>query len=685
MMYHSNGARPGSRSGIAVRNSPAAQAAGFLFMDDDALKIGARHSRSDMEIGRSAKRKAREIVDDLERLGFSDEPELPAGEIVVSVGSEAKALGDGRIGGYLVRFSTAEDPDLDNDYFTPDTDFGEHARSPVYYNHGRDPELGKRKLASGELRKDSIGIWIETQLALRDEYERAIYELAKAGKLGWSSGTAPHLVEREKTGRAWRIVRWPLGLDASLTPTPAEPRAEAIPLKSIIATLATAGEPEPDGSTKTAMKDVTQNVKEKVTMTDNLAQAQATNTLELAELTKTLEALTKSVASIAEEVKALKTEPPKPSGIAEIVASGEAPAVKTTPKEDYATEQLNALKSLLKREIGPKEWEQHTRRIGQIPEQRAAADAFRDLIYHPFEPAYQQRFDSAMKATLRTSVGSLGGNIVPTEYANRVIGTLTEQSILRLAGAYQFPVANAGQFALPTVTRSGSAPLTAELGSLTQTEPTFERVTFTPYKYTALYIASIEQVADTNVPLEQVLLDNAAWQFVQSENNHFGAGTGTGQPQGVNQATTAVSAGSTLALLDENDVIDLYHAVPYQYRSNAVWFAHDQVIRRIRQLRENGTSGQFLWQPGLQAGQPDRLLGRPIYTLNSMASSGSTSNVLVFGDPRFYWIADFNNAGIDFRVLNELYAASGAVGWWFVRRFDGRIIIGEAFRGARLV
>jgi hypothetical protein len=102
----------------------------------------------------------------------------------------------------------------------------------VYYQHGADKKLGKRKLAKGELTQDELGIWIEAQLNLRDEYEKAIYSMAEKGKLGWSSGTAAHLVEKAADGR---ITTWPLGLDASLTPTPAEPRnITVIPLKSYI-------------------------------------------------------------------------------------------------------------------------------------------------------------------------------------------------------------------------------------------------------------------------------------------------------------------------------------------------------------------------------------------------------------------------------------------------------------------
>jgi hypothetical protein len=142
---------------------------------------------------------------------------------LLAFGGEIKALGDGRIGGYLVRFTDDTAPDLENEFFTKDTDFDieDGDRVTVYYNHGQDSVLQSRKVGTGNVEATDAGIWVEAQLLLRDEYEKAIYELAKAGKVGWSSGTVPHLVQREAIGDATFIKSWPLGKDASITPTPA--------------------------------------------------------------------------------------------------------------------------------------------------------------------------------------------------------------------------------------------------------------------------------------------------------------------------------------------------------------------------------------------------------------------------------------------------------------------------------
>src|SRR5215207_2272177 len=92
-------------------------------------------------------------------------------EMLVCRGGTIKALGDGRLGGYLVTFSSEQDPDLVGDFFTPTTDFGvdwetENGKktAPVYFNHGLDETIGKRRLGTATLKMDDTGIWVEWEM-----------------------------------------------------------------------------------------------------------------------------------------------------------------------------------------------------------------------------------------------------------------------------------------------------------------------------------------------------------------------------------------------------------------------------------------------------------------------------------------------------------------------------------------
>lgn len=147
-------------------------------------------------------------------------------QTLVNFGSAIKADDSGRVRGYLVRFGGQ---DLEGDYFTKETDFGRPMKSGdrvpmnLYYHHGQDRTIGKSRIGTGYITMDEKGLWYEAQVEMADEYQKMIADLAKSGKLGYSSGATGHMVERKKSadGR-YEITRWPIG-EASLTPTPAEP------------------------------------------------------------------------------------------------------------------------------------------------------------------------------------------------------------------------------------------------------------------------------------------------------------------------------------------------------------------------------------------------------------------------------------------------------------------------------
>jgi hypothetical protein len=164
-------------------------------------------------------------------------------ETVVNFGAEIKVLDETtkRVGGYLVLFGSPKATDLAGDFFTKETDFDVDGviKSAVYFQHGFDGTLKQNVIGRGEIDEakiDDTGVWIEAVLSARNEYEKyvaGLFELVKSAKLGWSSGTAAHLVEREylPNGTAF-VKRWVLGLDASLTPTPCEPRNQVLSLSS---------------------------------------------------------------------------------------------------------------------------------------------------------------------------------------------------------------------------------------------------------------------------------------------------------------------------------------------------------------------------------------------------------------------------------------------------------------------
>ena len=140
-------------------------------------------------------------------------------------GAALKAVESGDVEGLLVVFGNPDATDLENEFFTRETDFGRLRETPIWLNHAQPVKtasgiiLVEEPIGYGALEITDEGVIIRGLLDAKYRYLAQI-----APEMGWSSGTAAHLVVRQPVGKALHIKRWLLGLDASITPTPAEPR-----------------------------------------------------------------------------------------------------------------------------------------------------------------------------------------------------------------------------------------------------------------------------------------------------------------------------------------------------------------------------------------------------------------------------------------------------------------------------
>ena len=162
------------------------------------------------------------------------------------------------------------------------------------------------------------------------------------------------------------------------------------------------------------------------------------------------------------------------------------------------------------------------------------------------------------------------------------------------------------------------------------------------------------------------------------EEDAFINGNGTAKPTGllhsVNGAATGVTTAGAAITADE--IIDLIHSVKSGYRKKAVFLLNDSTVKTLRRLKDG--NGQYLWQPGLKEGQPDKLLSYRLVTSAYMPEVASGAKPVLFGDFSSYWIAD--RQGRSFQRLNELYAATGQIGFRATQRVDGRLVQSEGLK-----
>ena len=76
------------------------------------------------------------------------------------------------------------------------------------------------------------------------------------------------------------------------------------------------------------------------------------------------------------------------------------------------------------------------------------------------------------------------------------------------------------------------------------------------------------------------------------------------------------------------------------------------------------------------------ILIRPYFTSSFVPEIAAGQKIMAFGDYSYYWIAD--RQGRSFKRLNELFAATGQVGFLASQRVDGKLILPEAVKTMKL-
>jgi HK97 family phage major capsid protein len=276
---------------------------------------------------------------------------------------------------------------------------------------------------------------------------------------------------------------------------------------------------------------------------------------------------------------------------------------------------------------------------------------------------------------LSTSPDTDGGYLVPTEFETQIVTGLEEANIIRSLAK---TINTSAERKIPIAATHSTAQWTAENAAYVESNPAFAQKTIDAFKLTDLVKVSVELLQDSMFDLESYIAREFARAFGIAEEEAFCVGTGTGQPTGIFTAsggTVGVTASSPTAITVDN-LIDLIYALKSPYRRNAVFLMKDITVSALRKLKDS--NGAYLWQPSVQAGQPDRLLGYPLYTSPYVPAAEAGSLPIAFGDFSNYWIAD--RMGRTVQRLNELYAGNGQVGFIAAERVDGKVILAEGIQ-----
>ena len=280
--------------------------------------------------------------------------------------------------------------------------------------------------------------------------------------------------------------------------------------------------------------------------------------------------------------------------------------------------------------------------------------------------------------TLTEGTDSEGGYLTETILERRLVETLADNNIMRSLSTVVNTTSDRNISVVDTV---GEAKWLGESGDYAPgVDVSFSQTTLGAFKASTLMLISEELLQDSVFDLTSFVSRIFGRRLGELEEAAMIAGTGSGQPTG---AVNGASAGHTLATINTwtaDDLLDFQYSLKRQYRRNGSFIFNDASIKDIRKLQD--ANDHWIWQPSMRDGEPDRLLGNPIYSSYDMAvpADDPSSKCGLFGDFRMaYYIAD--RGGISFQRLNELYSVSaGAVGFKASKRVDGKVVLPEAMK-----
>lgn len=313
------------------------------------------------------------------------------------------------------------------------------------------------------------------------------------------------------------------------------------------------------------------------------------------------------------------------------------------------------------------------------------------------QPEYTEAFSNyllghGVQSGLQTATDTKGGYLAPTAMATTLIKFLDDLVFMRQLANVLPPLGSAVNIGCPSYdTDPGDADWTAEVPASDISEDdtaTFGKREMEPHLVTKLIKISMKMLRSAVIDVEQFMAQRLAYKFAITEEKAFLTGSGVQRPLGVFTASTqGISTGrdvtaSSSTAFTADDLIDLLYSLKAAYQARATWIWHRDGVKRVRKLKDG--DGQYLWQPGLQGGQPNTILDRP-YVMSEYAPNTFTTGqyVALVGDFKTgYWIAD--TLDLEVQRLGELFSLRNQIGMLGRKETDGMPVLEEAFARLKL-
>lgn len=193
---------------------------------------------------------------------------------------------------------------------------------------------------------------------------------------------------------------------------------------------------------------------------------------------------------------------------------------------------------------------------------------------------------------------------------------------------------------------------------------------------------------DPFVKVERWLAESVAKEFAKKEGAAFLTGDGTNKPKGILAYTSVTTADATRTFgqlqyketaaetaVTGDELLDIVYMLKKAYRAGAKWMMNGLTVKLIRKLKDS--DGNYLWAPGLVAGQPSSLLGYSISENEDMADVAESATAVMFGDfKQTYTIIDRMGT----RTLRDPYTHKPYVHFYTTKRVGSKLMDSNAMK-----
>ena len=223
--------------------------------------------------------------------------------------------------------------------------------------------------------------------------------------------------------------------------------------------------------------------------------------------------------------------------------------------------------------------------------------------------------------------------------------------------------------------------MTSEAAAVGVQDLTFANAQLSAYNYASQVRVSMQLLQDNAFDLNAFLAESMGERIARASNGALTTGTGSSQPQGIvtGSALGKTAAGATA--ITESDLLDLVYSIDPSYRNKESFglMMHDNVASAIRALGFGSSNDFPIFVPSMEAGQPDRILGVPVYINNDMQSSIATGTKTVIAADFSKYVVR-NAGGVQFVRLNERYMDELEICFVAYARKDGAVLDSRAVK-----